>query len=151
MGCSRATLPSRRKWVHSYTLWQLKHRWKIFRHMWWCKLRGPQNLSGLGVNYKSAYFCRELNPGIPCHSSCSEPVATGHSGSLILGSSSSSSSISTTAHCGLWPVYQHPATSSHLSPALSISSLLALEDPFLPLLSISSWVFPFVSAPPILD
>ena len=63
----------------------------------------------------------------------------------------SSSSISTTARYGLWPVKQCPAIFSYLLPTLSISSLLALEDPFLPLLSISSWVFPFFSASPVLD
>jgi hypothetical protein len=53
---------------------------------------------------------------------------------------SSSSSISTTACCGLWPVEQYPAIFSYLSPTVSISSLLALEDPVLPLLSFFSWV-----------
>ena len=47
----------------------------------------------------------------------------------------SSSSISTAAPCGLWPVKQYPAIFSYLSPTLSISSLLALEDPFLPIFS----------------
>jgi hypothetical protein len=35
-------------------------------------------------------------------------------------SSSSSSSIGTTAHCGLWPVEQDPSIFSYLSPTLSI-------------------------------
>jgi hypothetical protein len=42
--------------------------------------------------------------------------------------SSSSSSIDTAAHCGLWPVEQCPSILSYLSPTLSIFSLPALED-----------------------
>jgi hypothetical protein len=52
------------------------------------------------------------------------------------------SSISTTARCRLWPVEKYPAIFSYLSPALSISSLLAHEDTFLPLLS-----HPFLGLP----
>ena len=60
----------------------------------------------------------------------------------------SSSSIGTTAHCGLWPVEQYyPSIFPYLSPTLSIFSLPALEDLFLLPLSIFSWVFPFVSSP----
>ena len=44
---------------------------------------------------------------------------------------SSSSSIGTTAHCGLWPVEQNPSIISHLPPTLSTFSLPALEDLFL--------------------
>jgi hypothetical protein len=43
-------------------------------------------------------------------------------------SSSSSSSIGTTARCGLWPVEKYPSIFSYLSPTLSIFSVLALED-----------------------
>jgi hypothetical protein len=70
---------------------------------------------------------------------------------VFKGLTVSSSSISTTARCGLWPVEQYPAIFSYLSPTISISSLLALQDPFLPLISIFSWVFPFESAPPLLQ
>ena len=55
----------------------------------------------------------------------------------------SSSSISTRAHCGLWPVEQCSSIFSYLPPTLSIFSLPALEDLFLLPLSIFSWVFPF--------
>ena len=55
-----------------------------------------------------------------------------------LVSSSSSSSIATTAHCGLWPVEQCPSMFSYLPPTLSIFSLPALEDLFLLPLSIFS-------------
>jgi len=57
-----------------------------------------------------------------------------------------SSSIGTTAHCGLWPVKQYPSIFPYLSPTLSIFSLPALEDLFLLPLSILSWVFPFISS-----
>jgi len=63
----------------------------------------------------------------------------------------SSSSIGTTAHCGLWPVEQCPSIFSYLPPTLSIFSLPALEDLFLLPLSIFSWVFPFFSSLPILE
>ena len=57
---------------------------------------------------------------------------------------SSSSSVGTTAHCGLWPVEKCPSIFSYLPPTPSIFSLPALEDPFLglPLLLVpsSSWV-----------
>ena len=43
----------------------------------------------------------------------------------------SSSSIGTTAHCGLWPAEQCPSIFSYLPPTLSIFSLPALEDLFL--------------------
>jgi hypothetical protein len=39
---------------------------------------------------------------------------------MYSSSSSYSSSIGTTAHCGLWPVEQDPSIFSHLSPTLSI-------------------------------
>ena len=65
----------------------------------------------------------------------------------INSSFSYSSSIGTTAHCGLWPVEQCPSTFSYLPPTLSIFSLPALEDLFLLPLSILSWVFPFSSLP----
>jgi hypothetical protein len=58
-------------------------------------------------------------------------------------------STGTTAPCGLWPVEQYPSILSYLSPALSIFSLLALEDLFLLPLSIFSWVFPYVSSLPV--
>ena len=64
-------------------------------------------------------------------------------------SSSSSSSIGTTAHCGLWPVEQYPSIFSYLPRTLSIFSLPALEDLFLLPLSIFSWVFPFFSFLPV--
>ena len=66
-------------------------------------------------------------------------------------SASSSSSIGTTAHCGLWPVEQCPSIFPYLPPALSIFSLPALEDLFLLPLSILSWVFPFFSSLPVLE
>jgi len=59
-----------------------------------------------------------------------------------------SSSVGATARCGLWPVKQDPSIFPYLSPTLSIFSLPLLEDLFLLLLSILSWVFSFVSAPP---
>ena len=67
----------------------------------------------------------------------------------MLSSSSSSSSIGTTTHCGLsnnvLPFF------SYLPPILSIFSLPALEDLFLLPLSIFSWVFPFFSSLPVLE
>jgi hypothetical protein len=63
----------------------------------------------------------------------------------------SSSSIGTTAHCGLWPVEQYLSIFSYLSPTLSIFSLPTLEDLFLLLLSILSWVFLFISFLPVLE
>ena len=66
-------------------------------------------------------------------------------------SSSSSSSIGATARCGLWPVLQCPSILSYLSPTLSIFSHPALEDLFLLLLSILSWVFLFVLSLPVLE
>ena len=62
-----------------------------------------------------------------------------------------SSSIGTTAHCGLWPVQQCPSIFSYLPPILSIFSLPALEDLFLLPLSIFSWVFLFFSSLPVLE
>ena len=53
-----------------------------------------------------------------------------------------SSSIGTTAHCGLWPVEQCPSIFPCLPPTLSIFSLPALEDLLLLPLPIRSWVFP---------
>jgi hypothetical protein len=64
---------------------------------------------------------------------------------------SSSSSVGATARCGLWPVEQHLSIFPYLSPALSIFSLPTLEDLFLLLLSILSWVFLFVSSLPVLE
>jgi hypothetical protein len=61
----------------------------------------------------------------------------------------SSSSNGTTAHCGLWPVEQHPSIFPYLSPTLSIFSLPALEDLSLLPISTLSWVFPFVSSLPV--
>ena len=66
-------------------------------------------------------------------------------------SQETSSSIGTTAHCGLWPVEQCPSIFSYLPPTLSIFSLLALEDLFLLPLSIFSWVFPFFSSLQVLE
>jgi hypothetical protein len=60
--------------------------------------------------------------------------------------SSSSSSVGATARCGLWPVKQYLAIFPYLSPTLSIFSLPALEDLFLLLLPILSWVLVFVSS-----
>jgi hypothetical protein len=40
---------------------------------------------------------------------------------------------------------------SYLPPTVSISSLLALQDPLLPLLSILSWVLHFISSTPVLE
>jgi hypothetical protein len=64
---------------------------------------------------------------------------------------SSSSSVGATAHCGLWPVKKYLSIFSYLTPTLSISSLPALEDLFLLLLSIISWVFLFVSSLAVLE
>ena len=66
-------------------------------------------------------------------------------------SSSSSSSVGTTARCGLWPVEQYLSICPYLSPTLSIFSLPALEDLFPLLLTIFSWVFLFVSSFPVLE
>jgi hypothetical protein len=63
---------------------------------------------------------------------------------------SNSSSFGATARCGLWPVEQYHSVFPYLSPTLSIFSLPALEDLF-PLLTILSWVFPFVSTLPVLE
>ena len=63
----------------------------------------------------------------------------------------SSSSIGTTAYCGLRPVEQCPSIFSYVPPTLSIFSLSALEDLFLLPLSIISWVFPFFSSLPVLE
>jgi hypothetical protein len=54
------------------------------------------------------------------------------------------SSIGATARCGLWPVEQYLSVFPYLSPILSIFSLPTLEDLFLPLLPIISWVFLYV-------
>ena len=62
-----------------------------------------------------------------------------------------SSSIGTTAHCGLCPVEQCPSIFFYLPPTLSIFSLPALEDPFLLPLSIFSCVFLFFSSLPVLE
>jgi len=64
---------------------------------------------------------------------------------------SSSSSIGTTAHCGLWPVEQCPSIFSYLPPTLSSFSLPTLEDLFLLPLSIFCWVFPFFSSLLVLE
>ena len=67
------------------------------------------------------------------------------------GNIKTSSSIGTTAQCGLWPVEQYPSIFSYLPPTLSIFSLPALEDLFpLPLFTLS-WVFPFFSSLPVLQ
>ena len=60
-------------------------------------------------------------------------------------SNDTSSSIGTTAHCGLWPVEKCPSIFSYLPPTLSIFSLPALEDLFLLPLSPSSRLFQFLS------
>ena len=78
---------------------------------------------------------------------CSEILTVG----IIPSSSSSSSSIGTTTHCGLWPVEQCPSIFSYLQPTLSIFSLPALKDLFLLPLSIFSWVFRFFSSLPVLE
>ena len=70
--------------------------------------------------------------------------------SLILIGISSSSSISSTARCGLWPFEKHPSIFFYLSPTLSFLSLPGLEDLFLCPLSSLSWVFPFFSSLPVL-
>ena len=62
-----------------------------------------------------------------------------------------SSSIGTTANCGLWSVEQCPSIFSYPPPTLSIFSLPALQDLFLLPLSIISWVFPFFSSLPVLE
>ena len=63
----------------------------------------------------------------------------------------SSSSIGTTAHCGLWPVEKCPSIFSYLPPTLSIFSFPAHEDLFLLPISILSWIFPFFSSLPVLE
>jgi len=63
----------------------------------------------------------------------------------------SSSSIGTTAHCGLWPVDQCPSIFSYLPSTLSTFSLPSLEDHFLLPLSNFSWVFAFFSSLPVLE
>jgi hypothetical protein len=70
---------------------------------------------------------------------------------LNSSSSSSSSSVGATARCGLWPVEQYLSIFPYLSPTLSIFSLPALEDLFLLLFFILSWVFLFVSSLPGLE
>ena len=55
------------------------------------------------------------------------------------------------ARCGLWPVEQYLFIFPYLSPTLSIFSLPTLEDLFLLLLSIISWVFLVVSSLPVLE
>ena len=70
-------------------------------------------------------------------------------GNCIRPENSSSSSISTTAHCGLWSVEQCPSIFSYLPPTLSVFSLPALEYHFLLPLSTFSWVFPFFSSLPV--
>jgi hypothetical protein len=63
----------------------------------------------------------------------------------------SSSSVGATARCGFWPVEQYLSICPYLSLTLSIFSLPALEDLFILLLSILSWVFLFVSSLPVLE
>jgi hypothetical protein len=70
---------------------------------------------------------------------------------VCFSSSSSSSSVGTTARCGLWPVEKYLSIFSYLSPTLPIFSLPAFEDLFPFLLSILSWVFLFVSSLPLLE
>jgi hypothetical protein len=65
--------------------------------------------------------------------------------------SSSSSSVGTTARCGFWPVEQYLSIFPYLSPNLSIFSPPALEDLFLLLFSILSWVFLFIPSLPVLE
>jgi hypothetical protein len=55
------------------------------------------------------------------------------------------------ACCGFWPVEKYFSVCPYLSPILSIFSLPALENLFLLLLSILSWVFLFVSSLPVLE
>jgi len=62
-----------------------------------------------------------------------------------------SSSVSATALCELWPVEQYLSIFPYLSPTLSIFSLPTLEDLLPLLLSILSWVFLFVSSLPVLE
>jgi hypothetical protein len=61
----------------------------------------------------------------------------------------SSSSVGATARCGLWPFEQYLSICPYLSATLSIFLLPALEDLFLLLLSIISWIFLFVSSLPV--
>jgi len=61
------------------------------------------------------------------------------------------SSIGATARCGLWPVEKYLSTFPYLSSTLSIFSRPVLEDFFLLLLSIISWVFFFVSSLPVFE
>jgi hypothetical protein len=63
----------------------------------------------------------------------------------------SSSSVGATTRCGLWPVEQHLSICLYLSPTLSIFSFPTLENLFLLLLSILSWVFLFVSSLSVLE
>ena len=68
-----------------------------------------------------------------------------------LWNANSSSSVGATARCGLCPVEQYLSIFPYLSQTLSIFSLPALEDLFLLLHSILSWVFLFVSSLPVED
>ena len=62
-----------------------------------------------------------------------------------------SSSIGTTAHCGLWPVEQCPSIFFLSATNSLIFSLPELENIFLLPLSIFSWVFSFASSLPALE
>jgi hypothetical protein len=73
------------------------------------------------------------------------------SGAARLSQIPYSSSVAATARCGLWPVEQYLSIFPYLSSTLSIFSLPELEDLFLLLLSILSWVFLFVSSLPVLS
>jgi len=70
---------------------------------------------------------------------------------MKITSLSSSSSVGTTARCGLWPVEKYLSICPYLSPTLSIFSLPTPEDLFPLLLSIFSWVFPFILSLPVLE
>ena len=107
-------------------------------------IRNPL-MSGLGVVFKH-YFRFEFKS-----TEYRISLRYTRTSSLFTSSSSSSSSIGTRAHCGLWPVEQCPSIFSYLPPTLAIFSLPELEDLFLLSLSIVSWVFPFFSSLPVLE
>ena len=90
-----------------------------------------------------------ISTGVPRNSRTSPATTSSSANSSFHENSTqgkrSSSSIGTTAHCGLWPVEQCPSIFSYLLPTISIFSLPALEDLFLLPLSIFSSVFPFFS------
>ena len=129
-------------------------RGESYTGFWWGNRREREHLRdpGVGGNIILWWIFRKWDVGAWTGSSWLRiGTGGGHLWMQLWTFSSSSSSIGTTAHCGLWPVEQCPSIFSYLPPTLSIFSLPALEDLFLLPLSTLSWSFPFFSSLPVLE